>query len=68
MALTSPAGLDSTLISHGLIDEFHFSIFPMAVGSWPWLFEGIDISGLKLELSGTKTFGNGIVQLTYVPR
>lgn len=59
--------LDRTLISHGLIDEFHFSVFPMTVGSGPRLFEGIDTSGLKLRLTGTKTFANGIVQLSYVP-
>ena len=60
--------LDRTLISHGLIDEFHFSVFPMTVGSGPRLFDGIDTSGLKLRLTGTKTFANGIVQLSYVPR
>ena len=59
--------LDRTLISHGLIDEFHFSVFPMTVGSGLRLFEGIDTSGLKLRLTGTKTFANGIVQLSYVP-
>jgi len=59
--------LDRTLISHGLIDEFHFSVFPMTVGSGLRLFEGIDTSGLKLRLTGTKTFPNGIVQLSYVP-
>jgi dihydrofolate reductase len=60
--------LDRTLISHGLIDEFLFSVFPMTVGSGLRLFEGIDTSGLNLELTGTKTFANGIVQLRYVPR
>jgi hypothetical protein len=40
----------------------------MTVGSGPRLFEGIDTSGLKLRLTGTKTFANGIVQLSYVPR
>ena len=59
--------LDGTLISHGLIDEFHFSVFPVAVGSGLRLFEGIDISGLALTLTGTKTFANGVVQLSYVP-
>ena len=59
--------LDRTLISHGLIDEFFFSVFPVTVGSGLRLFEGVDTSGLKLELTGTKTFANGIVQLRYVP-
>ena len=59
--------LDRTLIGHGLIDEFHLSVFPLVVGSGLRLFEGIDTGGLALKLTGTKTFGNGIVQLTYVP-
>jgi dihydrofolate reductase len=61
--------LDRTLIGQGLIDEFHFSVFPLVVGGdGPRLFDGIDTSGLKLRLTGTRTFGNGIVQLSYVPR
>ncbi len=60
--------LDRALIGHGLIDEFHFSVFPLIVGSGLRLFEGIETSGLSLKLTGTKTFGNGIGQLTYVPQ
>lgn len=59
--------LDRMLISHGLIDEFHFSVFPLAVGRGLRLFAGIDTSGLNLQLTGTKPVGNGIIQLTYVP-
>jgi len=60
--------LDRTLIQRSLIDEFHFSIFPIAVGSGQRLFDGIDATHLKLALTGTKTFNNGIVILTYVPK
>ena len=60
--------LDGTLISHGLIDEFHFSVFPLTVGHGLRLFEGIDTRGMALRLTGTKTFANGVVQLSYVPR
>jgi dihydrofolate reductase len=59
--------LDRALISAGLIDEFHFTVFPLVVGSGLRLFEGIDTTGLNLKLTGTKTFANGIVQLSYVP-
>jgi dihydrofolate reductase len=58
---------DRTLIQHKLIDEFHFSVFPVAVGNGRRLFEGIDTSHLKLELAGAKTYSSGIVALTYVP-
>ncbi|MBV9733130.1 MAG: dihydrofolate reductase family protein [Verrucomicrobia bacterium] len=59
--------LDRTLIEHNLIDEFHFLLFPVTVGTGRRLFEGIDASCLKLKLTRTKTFGNGIVSLTYCP-
>jgi dihydrofolate reductase len=59
--------LDRTLIEHGLIDEFHFAIFPVAVGSGTHLFEGIDTTRLKLTLRDTKTFASGVISLTYVP-
>jgi dihydrofolate reductase len=36
--------LDTTLIRHGLIDEFRFSLFPLVVGTGRRLFEGIDTS------------------------
>jgi dihydrofolate reductase len=58
--------LDRTLIEHNLIDEFHFSLFPIAVGSGQRLFEGIDTAHLKLKLTGTTRFSNGVVVLTYV--
>jgi dihydrofolate reductase len=60
--------LDRTLIRHNLIDEFHFSLFPVAVGVGQRLFEGIDTSHLKLELTDTTTFSNGVVVLTYIPK
>jgi len=47
--------LDRTLIRHNLIDEFHFSIFPVVVGRGRRLFENIDTSRLKLKLTGTTT-------------
>jgi len=59
--------LDRTLIQHGLIDEFHLSIFPLVVGSGLRLFEGIDTTGMALKLTGSTAFANGIVQLTYLP-
>jgi len=59
--------LDRTLIQHGLIDELHFAIFPTVVGSGRRLFEGVDTSGLRLELVRTKTFANGVVWITYRP-
>ncbi|WP_028927364.1 dihydrofolate reductase family protein [Pseudonocardia acaciae] len=62
------SGLDRTLIEHNLIDRFQFLIFPVVVGgSGGRLFEGVEAGRLKLELVETKTFGNGVVALNYVP-
>src|SRR5215472_9008339 len=58
--------LDRTLIERNLIDEFHFSIFPIAVGSGPLLFDGVDITRLRLKLNGTTSFRNGVVVLSYL--
>jgi dihydrofolate reductase len=57
--------LDRTLIKHNLIDEFHFSIFPVVVGKGRHLFEGIDTTHLKLKLTGTTRFTNGVVTHVY---
>ena len=59
--------LDRTLIEHNLIDEFHLSIFPIAVGSGPHLFDGVDVTRLRLKLTGITSFRNGIVVLRYTP-
>ena len=59
--------LDRALIEHNLIDEFHFSIFPIAVGSGPRLFDGIDTARLRLKLTGTTSLRNGVVVLSYLP-
>jgi dihydrofolate reductase len=57
--------LDETLIRRKLIDEFQFSIFPTVVGNGRRLFEGIDPSSLALKLTDSRTFANGVVELTY---
>lgn len=58
--------LDRTLMQHNLVDEFHFWLFPVAVGSGDRLFDGIDTT--HLELIGTTTFSTGIVVLKYGPK
>jgi dihydrofolate reductase len=57
--------LDRTLLEHGLVDEFHFWIFPVLVGSGQHLIDGIDVTHLSL-LESTR-FGSGIVVNTYRP-
>lgn len=58
--------LDHALMEHGLVDEFHFWMFPAVAGSGDRLLDGLDTTHLKLD--HTTTFGSGIVVLTYTPK
>jgi dihydrofolate reductase len=60
------ADLSSTLIHHGLIDEFRIMVNPVAIGSGTPLFKKTK-KQLRLKLIKTKTFRNGNVLLTYKP-
>jgi dihydrofolate reductase len=55
--------LDRLLLQHNLVDEYHFWIFPVVVGSGQRLFNGVDIAHLKLV--ETARFASGITVLTY---
>jgi dihydrofolate reductase len=55
-----------TLLANKLIDEYHFWMFPVVSGGGDHLFEGLDITHLKLV--GTTTFKSGIVVLKYAPK
>jgi dihydrofolate reductase len=58
--------LVNTLIQHGLIDEYQIMVFPIIVGSGKHLFkDGSETSAMRLV--DTKTFGSGVVVLTYRP-
>jgi dihydrofolate reductase len=57
--------LDRTLLEHTLVDEYHFWLFPLVVGSGERLFEGVQAT---LELVDKTTFSTGIVVLKYAPR
>ncbi|MEX2226746.1 MAG: dihydrofolate reductase family protein [Dehalococcoidia bacterium] len=57
---------DRAPMEHNLVDEFHFWLFPVAVGGGQRLFEGIDTTHLTLK--DTTTFSTGIVVLKYGPK
>jgi dihydrofolate reductase len=58
--------LDRTLMSAGLVDEFHFWMFPVVAGKGDRLFDGVDTTHLRL--ADQTTFKSGIVTLVYVPK
>ncbi len=59
--------LDITLMEHGLIDEFHLLLTPVAVGRGQHMFEAIE-KGPALNLVDVTQFTNGVVILIYAPR
>jgi dihydrofolate reductase len=60
------AQLVQGLIEHDLLDELRLMVFPVVLGSGKRLFGDI-VEKKPLELTGSKTFGAGVVLLTYEP-
>jgi dihydrofolate reductase len=58
------AGLASTLISAGLVDEYRLFVNPVIVGSGTPFFPPLD-EPIGLELLETRTFGERVVYLRY---
>lgn len=57
----------SALIKHGLIDEFHLFVNPIAIGNGMPIFKELD-SKQNLTLVKVKSFECGIVVLNYEPK
>jgi dihydrofolate reductase len=58
--------LDRTLIANGLVDEFHFWVFPVVAGGGDHLLAGLDKT--HLQLVDAVTFGSGIVVHVCAPK
>jgi dihydrofolate reductase len=59
--------LDATLLGAGLVDELRVWIMPVVVGSGQRIFEDVDPSSLRLNLTDVRRLRNGSVVLTYIP-
>ena len=58
------AGLASTFIKLGLIDEYRLFISPVVVGGGTPYFPALN-ERIKLELVETRTFGSRVVYVRY---
>ena len=64
--ISGSGDLVNTLVRHDLIDEYRLMPFPVVVASGKRLFrDGSDTKALKLV--DTKSFGSGVVVLSYEP-
>lgn len=61
------ANLIKTFIKLELIDVYKISVHPVALGSGKPLFEALT-DRIALQLTDTRVFKSGVVELTYVPR
>jgi dihydrofolate reductase len=64
MVILGSGSIVSQLAQAGLIDEYQFVVVPVALGKGRTMFEGIK-EKQTLKLTGTRSFGNGNVFLTY---
>jgi dihydrofolate reductase len=60
------ARLVQALVEHGLVDELRLMVFPVLLGSGKRLFGEVG-DKVPLQLTGSKTLGDGIALLTYEP-
>ena len=58
------AGLTTSLMNLGLVDELSIAVHPILLGSGKPLFKNIN-GRIKLTLIDTKTYSTGLVSLTY---
>jgi dihydrofolate reductase len=64
--MSGSATLVRWLLRAGLLDELHVLVFPVVQGSGKRLFAE-DGDPLALTLAEAKTFGTGVLHLTYTP-
>jgi dihydrofolate reductase len=58
------AGLTTSLMNLGLIDELSLAVYPILLGSGKPLFNNLK-ERAKLKLLNTKTFSTSVISLTY---
>lgn len=64
--LSGGASFAQTVIGLGLVDAFHFFVYPTVSQGQPWFARLPEKQ--DLELRGNERYENGVVRLDYVPR
>jgi dihydrofolate reductase len=67
ISITGNATLVRSLLRDGILDELRLLVHPVVVGHGERLFPNGDVQA-PLELVDSKTFGTGVVYLTYRPQ
>ncbi len=66
MVIMGSGSIVSRLAQEGLIDEYQIVVTPVVLGEGRTMFEGVK-KKMSLQLTTTRTFGNGNVFLRYEP-
>ena len=66
MTILGSGSIVTQFAEAGLIDEYQFMLYPVALGEGTSEFDGMDRK-LELRLDSTRSFKNGCILLTYKP-
>jgi dihydrofolate reductase len=66
LTILGSGSIITQLAEAGLIDSYQFSVHPVAIGNGTSIFKGLQHI-LNLQLTGTRTFKNGVLLLNYKP-
>jgi dihydrofolate reductase len=66
LVILGSGSIVSQAARHGLIDQYQFVVFPVALGKGRTVFDGLNET-LSLKLTAARTFGNGNVLVCYEP-
>ncbi|AHK30752.1 riboflavin biosynthesis protein RibD [Rhodococcus opacus PD630] len=64
--LSGGSSFARSVLALGLVDEFYFFVYPVVSPGVPWFSEISDQRDLRLV--STESYGNGVVEVHYVPR
>jgi dihydrofolate reductase len=66
IGMSGSSTLVGWLLRHGLLDQLDLLVFPVVIGSGKRLFSEPD-GQVPLTLTGSESFGTGVVHLSYEP-